>query len=114
MWDGKHITLADQDYNSEGTTAVYEAMESPSGDLTIVHITVLTNYGAADVYQPFIVTKENTPVAHEQGKRVVGGDLDRHSAVDYWVYPAGDNPHKALQMYAVPPMPVGAAVSIAK
>jgi hypothetical protein len=114
MWDGKYITLADQDYDSEGTTAIYEATESPSGDLTVVHSTVLTNYGAADVYQPFIVTKENTPVAHEQGKRVVGGDLDRHSEVDYWMYPAGGNPHKALQMYAVPPTPVGAAVSIAK
>ncbi|MBV8067114.1 MAG: hypothetical protein JO113_03975, partial [Candidatus Eremiobacteraeota bacterium] len=63
MWDGRHITLTDVDYDKMWTTAVYRARESAGGDLTVIGTTQLTaNHGnTAVVQQPFLIGKENPP-----------------------------------------------------
>lgn len=111
MWDGKYITLSDQDYNLANETAIYQMTPAATGGLTSVGTTVLTdtcNNGYADVMQPFIVGKTNTPNNKTQGTNVVGGNLDCTRVLDLWPYSAGGNPVAAI---AGPAVPVGQSVS---
>jgi hypothetical protein len=106
MWDGKHLTLSDQDYLDNKETAIDRVSEDASGNLTLIGQTILTDDcegSVVEVPQPFIV-----------GKTVVGGNLRCSSygqpKFDYWPYPAGGNPTRSLQ--SPPAKPVGQSVSI--
>jgi len=104
MWDGKFITLADQGYAAD-TTEIYQATESPSGDLTLVGATNLRGEGSCiqvSIAQPFVVGKENTPINLVQGSAVVGGNIDcGDQTFGYWNYPEGGLPSKELSMPTV-------------
>ena len=107
MWDGKHLTLTDQDYMDNNETAIDRVSEDSSGNLTLIGQTILTDDcdgSDTEVPQPFIV-----------GKTVVGGNLrcsyyGSQPKFDYWPYPAGGNPTLSLQ--SPPVKPVGESVSI--
>jgi len=102
MWDGRHITLSDQEYNGY-ETGIYQATEDASGNLTKVGQTALTddcNGDEADVFQPFIVGTKNTPSNKTLGKVVVGGNLSCTNRFDYWTYPAGGNQVSSLKAAA--------------
>jgi len=119
MWDGKYLTLADQDYQLEGQSAIYRVTEDAAGNLTAIGHTLLADTcdgTDAQVPQPFIVGTKNTPVNTTQGSTVVGANILCPSGgagpkFDYWRYPAGGNPRFALQ--PPPGQPVGSSVSIA-
>jgi hypothetical protein len=117
MWDGKHLTLTDEDYMAHGETAIYRVTEDASGNLTAVGHTVLTDNcdgDEAQVPQPFIVGTKNTPVNTTEGDTVVGPNIlcgGSGPKFDYWKYPAGGNPTFSLQ--PSPTQPVGESVSIA-
>jgi hypothetical protein len=108
-WDGKHLTLSDQDYLDNNETAIDRVSEDASGNLTLIGQTILTDDcdgNDVEVPQPFIV-----------GKTVVGGNLrcsyyGSQAKFDYWPYPAGGNPTRSLQ--SPPDKPVGQSVSIAR
>jgi hypothetical protein len=108
MWDGKHLTLSDQDYLGNNETAIDRVSEDSSGNLTLIGQTILTDDcdgSGVEVPQPFIV-----------GKTVVGGNLRcsnyaSQPKFDYWPYPAGGDPARSLQ--SPPAKPVGQSVSIA-
>lgn len=108
MWDGKHLTLSDQNYLDENETAIYRVSEDASGNLALIGKTILTDScdgNDAEVRQPFIA-----------GNIVVGGNLrcsyyGSKPKFDYWAYPAGGNPTRSLQ--SPPERPVGQSVSIA-
>jgi hypothetical protein len=90
MWDGKFVTLTDQEGDGMETPVMYRAKETTSGDLKVAGNTQLTdtcdgNY--VDLPQPFVIGKLNTPVNHTQGTLVVGGNLLCHGRFDYWAYP---------------------------
>jgi hypothetical protein len=107
MWDGKHLTLSDQDYLGNNETAIYRVSEDASGNLKLIGQTILTDDcdgNDVEVPQPFIL-----------GKTVVGGNLrcsdyGSQPKFDYWPYPAGGNPRLSLQ--SPPVKPVGQSVSI--
>ena len=107
MWDGKHLTLSDQDYLDNKETAINRVSEDASGNLTLIGQTILTDScdgNDVEVPQPFIL-----------GKTVVGGNLrcsyyGSKPKFDYWPYPAGGNPTRSLQ--SPPAKPVGQSVSI--
>lgn len=105
QWDGKYVTLTDQKYLSLYNTALYRATESPSGDLTVVGTTELRascNNSYTEVLQPYIVGNANTPIAHKEGKTLVGGNAQCADAgVGYWPYPAGGTPKKTFGNYNV-------------
>lgn len=99
MWDGKYLAFADQAYRAY-STAIYQISMNSSGVLQLVNTTVLGTKGCgADVIQPFIVGKRNTPGNIEQGRTVVGGNLgcDSRSPVWYWRYPKGGGPIRRLR-----------------
>ena len=109
MWDGKHLTLTDEEDGSASATTIYRVAEVASGNLTEIGKTVLTDDcdgTSAQVAQPFIV-----------GKLVVGGNLrcSRYGSgakFDYWAYPAGGNPKSSLQ--SPPAQPEGQSVSVSR
>jgi hypothetical protein len=118
MWDGKHLTLTDQDYMAHGETAIYRVTEDASGNLTAVGHTLLSddcNGNEAQVPQPFIVGTKNTPVNTTEGTTVAGANIlcgnGSGFKFDYWKYPAGGNPTFSLQ--PPPTEPMGESVSIA-
>ncbi|MBV8197427.1 MAG: hypothetical protein JO263_04790 [Candidatus Eremiobacteraeota bacterium] len=100
MWDGKHITLTEVNYHGSYTTAIYQAEESPSGNLTVVGTTVLTDRRGrpAGGRQPFIL-----------GNVVVGLS---DSVLAYWRYPAGGRPTKQFPKTSKTRGPFGESVSI--
>ena len=94
MWDGKYITLTDPGYqNTE--TAIHQAALNGKGHFKQKGETILTDDcegSFADVFQPYIVGKTNTPNTTSQGKRVLGGDADcvgSQGGLSLWHYPAG-------------------------
>lgn len=103
QWDGKYLTLTDQKYLSSYNTALYQTTESNSGNLTVVGTTELTascNYGYTEVLEPYIVGSTNEPVAHKQGKTLVGGNAQCSDAgVGYWPYPKGGAPKRTFGDY---------------
>lgn len=108
MWDGKHLTLSDQNYLDKNETAIHRVSEDAYGNLTSIGKTILTDScdgNDVEVRQPFIT-----------GNIVVGGNLrcsyyGSKPKFDYWAYPAGGNPTRSLQ--SPPERPVGQSVSIA-
>ncbi|MGC2404900.1 MAG: hypothetical protein WA431_00630 [Candidatus Cybelea sp.] len=118
MWDGKYITLTDQDAGgnpSSPATTIYQMSEKGSGNLTVVGSTPLLdncNGSQVDVVQPFILGRKNTPVNTKQGQVVIGGNLSCSNRVDAWKYPAGGQPIAAAS--PVPSSAFGQAVSVGK
>jgi hypothetical protein len=112
MWDGKHLTFADQAYKGGRTTAIYRVKETPAG-LIVMGKTRLFDKGCGTaIGQPFIVGKKNTPVNDQLGTVVIGGNLAcYHMTVDYWRYPAGRAPFKHLH-HPRPSSANGESVSI--
>jgi hypothetical protein len=115
-WDGKYLVIAGQSTNSKFESGLIQATLSGT-TLTQRGFTKLTgdcfnNY--ADVANPFIVGKKNTPVNRQQGKVVLGPNLwcndQGSSGVSLWHYPAGGDPFKTLEN--MPAEPYGAAVSL--
>jgi hypothetical protein len=103
MWDGKYITFTDQEYKNG--TGIYRARRTRGGKLAVVGITRLndTCYGKeADIVQPFIVGKKNTPANDQEGTAVVGVNFAYYCATegkfDYWAYPAGGKPKQSFNL----------------
>jgi hypothetical protein len=105
QWDGKYLTVTDQEYQGLYNTALYQTTESSSGGLTVVGKTVLTascNTDYTEVLEPYIVGNANAPIMHKQGKVVVGGNGQCSDAgVNVWPYPAGGLPKKSFGLYNV-------------
>ncbi|MGB6643568.1 MAG: hypothetical protein WBE35_00915, partial [Candidatus Cybelea sp.] len=118
MWDGKYITLTDQDAGgnpSSPATTIYQMREKRSGKLTVAGSTRLEdkcNGSQVDVVQPFILGRKNTPVNTRQGEVVIAGNLSCENRVDAWKYPAGGQPIAVAS--PVPSFAFGQAVSVGK
>ncbi|HLY03059.1 MAG TPA: hypothetical protein VKR56_11280 [Candidatus Cybelea sp.] len=117
MWDGKYITLSDQQaLSTDGDiTAIYQAKRTGSG-LRIVGSTDLYlgcehNYDV-DVVAPFIVGTKNTPANNKQGTVVAGANVWCPSTFEYWAYPAGGR--FSSELTAAPVEPYGQSVSISE
>jgi hypothetical protein len=118
MWDGKYLALTDPGYQQSNHTAIMQATESASGDLTVVGVTLLNGNcdgSLSATGEPFIVGTRNTPVNDTQGKSVVGINLwCNHFGMmgtNIWPYPTGGAPTAELPSGYDS---VGQAVSIAK
>ncbi len=112
MSDGKYLTFTDQGYQRGRATVIYRAKQARGG-LVVVGMTVIRNRPCgAQVGQPFIVGKKNTPANHEQGTVVVGGNTACYytSPVQYWHYPSGGHPFKHVRPQ--PGLARGQSVSI--
>jgi hypothetical protein len=111
MWDGQHLTVAKHGKHE----AMFQVDELASGNLDIVgetHLWDRCHRREVNVL-PFVVGRKNTPVNRVEGKVVVGANFCAHSGntnVDFWRYPAGDNPYAKLPNE--PSKPSGAVVSI--
>lgn len=114
MWDGKYLTLTDQNYQGSGSTAIYQTTESASGNLTVVGTTQLTDTckkSYADIPQPFIVGFRNTPILTRQGTVVIGGNVACFLRFDYWAYPfPSGNP--IVVVGGAPQQPYGQGYSV--
>lgn len=101
LWDGKYVTVADQQYGARysGTTGIYQTTGSGG---KIVGSTPLK--GSGDIVDLWLY--DNT---------VIGPDFEGVSANDvlFYKYPAGGNPTKTLQGHGLYE-PIGAAISVAK
>jgi hypothetical protein len=103
MWDGKYITLVDQDAESESQTGVVAA--SLSGSALVAHgETTLSDPcsgGPADVSAPFFVGTKNTPINDQRAKVVVGVNSVCRAygtyLIEFWHYPSGGNPFKTYE-----------------
>ena len=110
MWDGKHITLADDYYTGSVTeTIIYQMKEAPSGDLTQrrsdgAYILRLSKSRRA-TYQPFIVGSENTPANKKLATAVVGSDSFCLGKMYKWAYPGGGDPYRIVQVQRPPERP---------
>ncbi len=63
MWDGKHLTLTDQDYMDKNETVIYRVSEDSSGNLTSIGKTTLTDScdgNDVEVPQPFMSGKPSS------------------------------------------------------
>jgi hypothetical protein len=90
MWDGKYITLTDQDYEATQTTAIYRATESKSGNLNVVGTTDLTDtcdHHYTDIPQPFLAGSRNTPKLKYEATVLLGGNVLCTNRFGYWAYP---------------------------
>ena len=96
MWDGKHITLADDYYPSSVTeTVIYQMKESAFGDLSEVGKTVLTDKKCNNrsvAYQPFLLGATNTPSNKQLATLVVGANTWCMGSLFTWPYTKGGNP----------------------
>lgn len=105
QWDGKYITLTDQQFQGGYNTGIYEATESASGNLSAFGGTELTascNGDYTEVLEPYIVGQKNAPINHKEGKAIVGGNAQCYDAgVSYWAYPKGGSPSKGFGNYNV-------------
>jgi hypothetical protein len=114
MWDGKYMTVTDQEGDGIQTPVIYQANVSSSG-LTVEGNTQLTDTcdgQYVDVPQPYIVSYgSNTPVNKKQGTIVVGGNLLCKKRYDYWAYPwpSGD-PLESIKKS--PEQPYGESFSV--
>jgi hypothetical protein len=118
MWDGKYITLTDQDAGgnpSSPATTIYQMREKGMANLIVAGSTSLEdncNGSQVDVVQPFIAGRKNTPVNKTQGQVLIGGNLSCENRVDAWQYPAGGQPIAVAS--PVPSYAYGQAVSVGK
>jgi hypothetical protein len=105
QWDGKYITLTDQEFQGVYNTGIYEATESASGNLSAFGGTELIancNGNYTEVLEPYIVGQKNAPINHKEGKTIVGGNAQCYDAgVSYWPYPMGGSPSKSFGAYNV-------------
>lgn len=100
MWDGKYIALGDQEAAGKFETGIWPAALSgttlSSHREAVFTDTCYSDY--ADVLDPFIFGKKNTPVNHRRGTIMVGTDLwcndNGSTGVEFWHYPQGGNPYK--------------------
>jgi hypothetical protein len=102
MWDGKYITLGDQEAGGTYNSGVYPSTLkgsalSPVGSEVTFTDTCYHDY--SDIH-PFIVGKKNTPINDHQGKVVVGTnswcvDGGGGSGIEFWHYPEGGDPFKS-------------------
>lgn len=118
QWDGKYLALTDSNYKEKHLTAIYRVQELRSGDLKIIGKTILYDSSCVNgsdnkEYWLFIVGSKNTPVNHEEGDVVVGGDMLCNNRFDYWTYPTGGSQTKSLSSQWAPTTPQGESVSIA-
>lgn len=116
MWDGKYITLYDNDaVGSPDEPAIYQMRENAAGNLTKVGETLIRDgdcrYGPNSA-QPFIVGNKNPPVNNEQGTAVIGTTYNCFDRFDYWSYPAGGVPTSFFKFDSS--RPSGESVSIAE
>lgn len=96
QWDGSHITMGDDQYQSLNTSAI-DQLQISGLTATILSTTVLS--GSVEAYGTWI-----------QGNRVVVPEESRSDdAVDVWHYPAGGSAIKSLDKSFNGP--VGAVVS---
>jgi len=97
MWDGKYITLSDEDANRDFEVGIYQATLSGS-TLTEVGETVLSQSYYNSTVQQFVVGEKNTPVNRQQGETVVGGAAAYSSSsfISFWHYPDGGNSYKYI------------------
>jgi hypothetical protein len=99
MWDGKYIALGDQEAGGTFDTGAYPSTLtgstlSPVGSEVTLTDTCYNDY--ADILNPFIVGKKNTPVNDTQGKVVVGTNTwcGDGGYIEFWHYPQGGKPFK--------------------
>jgi hypothetical protein len=114
MWDGKNITLTDEEYGGSSLgVAIYEMKETAGGELSLVGTVELTDDCGNKEYiqQPFIVGKTNTPRNHVLGGAVVGSEQDCANEVAVWAYPGGGG---FYSLFLGPKEPEGQSVSIAR
>jgi hypothetical protein len=112
VWDGKYVGLTDQEFNGNYTTIYQTRFSGTTG--TEVGSTGLADtcdgYGSGasgvDVIEPYIAI--NT--ANKRRKTVIGGNVWCRARFDFWKYPAGGNPAKALGSDG-PAWPFGQSVS---
>jgi len=97
MWDGKYIALGDQEADGTFNTGLFAATLSGS-TLTSHGEAILTCSGSgyADLFDPFIVGKKNTPVNDRQGKVVVGPACSNGTGIGFWHYPRGGDSFKSF------------------
>jgi hypothetical protein len=106
-WDGRYITLSNWEGSNEYEPAMYQATLSGS-TLTAVGETILSDTSCdnkIDIPVPFVVGKKNTPVNLEQGKTVIGSNLDcsgSSAGMSFWHYPKGGNPYKTYELGFAP------------
>jgi len=115
VWDGKYLVISDEFYGGGKTTVLFQTKERPSGALTIVSTTVLTDTcdsGGPWVWQPFIVGKRNPPINSEQGNDLVALNAycPKGEWFSAWAYPSGGNPMSTPSNQ--PEEPEGQSVSI--
>ena len=110
MWDGKYLALTD--ITNGAKTYVYQATETPSGDLSEVGTTQLKDAGCPDTEarQVFIVGSNNTPINKKQGDAILGGNIYCYNDFDGWSYPSGGKDTWSLSLR----MSVGESVSLNK
>lgn len=104
LWDGKYITLTDQEANGAYQTGLARArLRSTtlrSAGETVLMDTCDVNY--TDVVSPIVVGRANAPVNERQGTVVVGANTWCYSAgkpsVQYWKYPAGGDPYQTYSI----------------
>lgn len=115
MWDGKHITFADDYYYGTVTeTVIYQMKESSSGGLVEVGKTVLTGtcyYDRNVVFQPFILGAANTPGIKKLATLVFGPNTWCDRALFTWAYPGGGNPQDSFKVSS---STYGQSISIAE
>jgi hypothetical protein len=101
MWDGKYIVLGDQEAGGECQTGLVQATLSGS-TLSSKGETILMDTcdgSNADVVNPFVVGKRNTPVNEHQGTVVLGGNSWCSAyALPAWAYPNGGDPIMHYQL----------------
>ncbi len=99
MWDGKHIALGDQRagghfYSGAYPSTLRGSTLSPIGREVTFTDSCHNDY--ADILNPFIVGKMNTPVNDSQAKVVVGTNVwcANGGYIEFWHYPQGGKPFK--------------------
>lgn len=108
QWDGKHITVTDNNYQNGGHAAL-SRISVMGSSVTVLGTTVLTDTCSTsgdytNVYFPIITGTRRL-------NTVVGGNWGCNNRFDFWNYPQGGNPVKVLPPDIAPTYPAGAALS---
>ncbi|MGC9993550.1 MAG: SMP-30/gluconolactonase/LRE family protein [Candidatus Cybelea sp.] len=113
MWTGKSLALTDQNYGNYQTGLYIATLSGSSLHLVgKVGFSDTCNGVYADVAQPFLVGRHNTPVNKTAATVVIGGNLWCSNVVDFWSFLQGGNPHSTLT--GAPQAPDGQSVSFGK
>lgn len=106
QWDGKYLTVGDQQYRSTHRSAIYQVVVSGS-TASVQGVTKLNS--SCDVSE-FWIPKLGSGNKHPQGTKVVAPDLCLND-VQIYHYPAGGPATKTLGSVQ---SPTGATVSVAQ